>query len=179
MRAGAQDFFIDAATYTLDDKARVALPAAFRFACSVNGQGPFVLTVGADGCLAVYPMDEWKRIQRFISPQFLGLDRARFARYTRFLFTRTTVVNSDPQGRIRVPHALLNFARLEREVLIISMGNRLELWNQADQEKFIGPVEDFADAQSRLQFDTMVASDEDAEMAREALAGLPGGFEEV
>lgn len=166
---------LDAATYSIDDKGRVSLPAGFRYQCSVGGQGPFILTIGADHCLAVYPVEEWRRLVRFITPRFLGLTRQTFARFIRWLFASTTLCQADVQGRIRIPQPLLDWAKLSREATIVAIFNRLELWNPVEQKRHIGSEDDFADALSRLQFDTMTFGaepDGNAE-ADAALAGLP------
>ncbi len=144
--------FIAAATYTLDEKSRIALPAIFRNDCYDGGQGKFVVTVG-DECLLVFSVKEWERIlEKEISPELLGMDEITFARYERFLDKYTEAVNTDPQGRIRIPNVLLEFAKLGREVLITSKRNGLELWNQAEHDKFIGPIEDFKAAYRRRLF---------------------------
>ncbi len=144
--------FIAAATYTLDSKARIALPAVYRNECYEGAQGKFVLTVG-DECLLVYSVTEWERIlEEETSPALLGMDEMMFARYERFLDKYTETVNTDPQGRIHIPQVLLEFAKLGREVLITSKRNGLEIWNQAEHDKFIGPVEDFKAAYRRRLF---------------------------
>ncbi len=151
-------FYLDAASYTLDVKSRLALPAKFRTAIHENGFGFFVLTVG-DGCLVVYSESEWERIlEEEMTPERSGKDDMTLLRYKRFLQNYTKTVETDGQGRIHIPALFLEFAKLSRDVWITSRGNGLELWNKAVLDESIGSVEDFNDIYRRQQINNKTYS---------------------
>jgi MraZ protein len=112
--------------HTLDDKNRLTLPAKFRAALA-NG---VVLTRGLDTCLEAYPADDW---QQLVESRLAGLNP--LSHETRVLerFYCTGAVESvpDKQGRVMLPSSLLEHAKLDREVVVVGMRDRLEIWDRA------------------------------------------------
>ena len=136
-------FYLDAQTYTLDVKSRLALPAKFRNAVHEDGLGEFILTVG-EGCLIVYPEAVWDRI---LSDEYTiektGMDFQSLNRARKFAISHTTTVVTDAQGRIHIPNSFLEYAGLTRDVYIYSNGTGLELWNKADFDRSAASISDF------------------------------------
>ncbi len=126
--------------HSLDDKSRVTLPAKFRQAFA---DGVFVAR-GIDPCLLVYPPDGWSRL---VEGRLAGLDPfSREARQmSRFLFAGAIETELDRQGRIMLPAALAEHARLRREVVVAGVRDHLELWEPSAWRKELEEVERSAD----------------------------------
>ncbi|MDH4222227.1 MAG: division/cell wall cluster transcriptional repressor MraZ [candidate division Zixibacteria bacterium] len=113
--------------YSVDHKGRVNLPAKYRKTNSSTLYDTYMVTVGLEGCLAVYPMDEWERLLERL--RNLHSNKKDIRRYQRFLFSNASESKLDKQGRIIVPQELLEYAKIKKEILIVRMIDRLELWN--------------------------------------------------
>ena len=122
--------------HTLDDKNRLTLPAKFRQALG----GGVVVTRGMDGCLFVFTRGDW---DEFVSARLEGLNPfSREARQmSRFMFAGATETELDKQGRIMVPPALLEHARLGREVVVAGVRDHVEIWDQTAWRKQLKEVE--------------------------------------
>ncbi len=93
--------------HSVDAKGRLFVPAKLR---SELGK-TFVITKGVDGCIDVYPMDAWDRLQQSFAQQTLPKKKARDV--SRFLFGNSMEVEPDKQGRILLPQTLRKFAQIE------------------------------------------------------------------
>jgi MraZ protein len=130
--------------HTIDDKNRLTLPAKFRqdFADGV------VLTRGLDGCLFAYRRAEWERIVETRLKQIDQLSKEG-RRLHRHFFSGAAEAELDKQGRVMVPAALLQHAKLGREVVVAGVHDRLEIWDRAawrDELKQVeGSAEDVAE----------------------------------
>jgi len=122
--------------HTLDDKNRLTLPARFRQAFADG----VVVTRGMDGCLAVYTREAW---DRFIEQRLSELDPfSREARQmSRFLFAGAVEAELDRQGRVGLPPALLQHARLGREVVVAGLRDHVEIWDRAAWREQLKEVE--------------------------------------
>ncbi|MFQ6617032.1 MAG: division/cell wall cluster transcriptional repressor MraZ [Fidelibacterota bacterium] len=119
--------------YTLDTKGRVSIPAKFRTALSPENDGTFVISRGLDTCILAYPMVEWQKVEQGLR----GLSSASrvYRSFIRATVRYATPVQLDKQGRIQVTPSLREFARLEKDVLIIGVVNKIEMWNPAILER--------------------------------------------
>ncbi|HZJ83213.1 MAG TPA: division/cell wall cluster transcriptional repressor MraZ [Clostridia bacterium] len=115
--------FIGEYKHTLDPKGRVIMPSKFR----ENLGEQFVATKGLDGCLFVYPQDEWKELERKLRTLPLTSKDARA--FTRFFFSGATECELDKQGRILLPANLREYADLNKDLAIIGVSGRLEIWS--------------------------------------------------
>ena len=86
----------------------------------------FTVTKGLDGCLSVYPEAEWKRLEDKIRTLGNG-EKAR--RVKRYYFANAFDAQLDAQGRILIPNHLRQRAKLEKEVVVAGIFNRVEIWN--------------------------------------------------
>ena len=111
--------------HTIDDKNRLTLPAKFRQALS----GGLVITRGMDGCLYCYPQADWERL---VESRLAGLDPlSREGRLMhRYFFAGASEAEPDKQGRVMLPPSLLEHAGLGREVVVIGMRGRIEIWDR-------------------------------------------------
>ena len=119
--------FIGEYSYSLDSKGRINMPARFRQALSKNNKNTFVSTRGMDSCIWVYPLSQWFEIEKGLrSLSSLSRIHRAFVRNTARYATPSTY---DKQGRITLSPSLIEYAGLEKEVLIIGMVNKMEVWN--------------------------------------------------
>lgn len=119
--------FIGEYSYSLDLKGRINMPARFRQALSKNNKNTFVSTRGMDSCIWVYPLSQWFEIEKGLrSLSSLSRIHRTFVRNTARYATPSTY---DKQGRITLSPSLIEYAGLDKEVLIIGMVNKMEVWN--------------------------------------------------
>jgi MraZ protein len=121
--------------YAVDQKGRVNIPAKFRK--SPGALESYTLTRGLNGCLYVYPTEEWDKIEEKLRT-LLRNDPTNLY-YLRATLTNTADVQMDNQGRITVPANLLKMAGLGKEVLINGALDRMEIW---DPERFAKYIEE-------------------------------------
>jgi MraZ protein len=108
--------------YQLDAKGRIALPARFR---EVFESGVY-LTLGQDGCLYVFPQDEWQRRSDEVRGRPLTGQSARD--YARMFFGNAERMDLDGQGRLTIPQRLRGRVGLEREAVVIGVYDHLQVW---------------------------------------------------
>lgn len=116
--------------HSIDPKGRLFIPARFR-----QGLGDrFVITKGLDGCLFVYPRPEWAALeQKLKSLPFTKSDARAFVR---FFFSGAAECEVDKQGRILIPGNLRDYAHLEKEVVVIGVSTRVEIWSRELWEQY-------------------------------------------
>ena len=119
--------FIGEYAYSLDSKGRVNIPAKFRQSLSADSQNTFVITRGLDPCIWVYPLEQWKEIEN-------NLRNLSSVKNIHRTFVRDTARYASPstydkQGRITLTPSLTEYSGLEKDVLIIGMINKIEIWN--------------------------------------------------
>lgn len=116
--------------HTLDKKGRVIVPSRLR---EELGE-VFVITRGLDGCLFLYPMQEWKNLEeRFKS---LSFTKSETRAFMRLLFSGASEVEIDKQGRILLPQLLREHARFQKDVVFIGVSNRAEIWSKEIWEEY-------------------------------------------
>ena len=122
--------FIGEHHHNIDDKSRLIIPSKFRKELGET----FILTRGLDGCLFVYPENEWASIvEKLKKLPFTKKDARSFMR---FFLSGATVCEFDKQGRINITSPLVSYADLAKECVIIGVNDRLEIWSKGNWEKF-------------------------------------------
>ena len=112
----------------LDAKGRMAVPARQREQLSVLSDGQVVMTVDTQTpCLALYALPEWERIERDV--QALPALNPEVKRFQRLVLGYASDLQLDGNGRVLVPPALRDYARLEKRAVLVGQGNKLELWS--------------------------------------------------
>ncbi len=124
--------------YTIDPKGRVNIPAPFRERLLESGQDSFFLTNFSD-CLYGFAADDWAGIEERLS-RVPSTDRKKNA-FVRFFLGGAVEAVPDKQGRILVPPSLRSYAGLEKEVVILGMPNRFEIWSLDRWQQEIGRFE--------------------------------------
>jgi MraZ protein len=119
--------FLGSYTYQLDDKGRVSLPAAFR---NVAPDQRFVLIQVSPPALSLYPETEWVKVEERLSEMMRRQPEARA--FLLNLLANAVEVSPDGQGRILIPAALRELARLNGQVQMIGAIDRIEIWNPAE-----------------------------------------------
>jgi MraZ protein len=111
----------------MDAKGRLAIPARQREALLSESEGQLVITIDTQtACLALYPLPEWERIEREV--QGLPALNPAVKRFQRLVLGYATDVDLDASGRILLSQPLRDYARLEKRVVLVGQGNKLELW---------------------------------------------------
>ena len=110
--------------HTVDMKGRLIVPAKFREQLGDE----FVVTKGLDGCLFVYTLDEWHKIEeKFRNITTTSKDARKFAR---FFFSGAASCEVDKQGRILLPQTLREYADLQKDVVLAGVLSRVEIWSK-------------------------------------------------
>lgn len=120
----------------LDDKGRLILPAKFRGRLA-NG---FVAVRGLDRCVFVFPVDEFMQVHDRLRKMPLENKQARD--YLRNFLGHAQDDVPDKQGRILLNAPLRDFAGLTRDVAVVGMGSRVEIWDAATWETYLAERED-------------------------------------
>ena len=133
------DRFIGHHSYSLDSKGRVSIPSDFREVLTERYDERLVLMKHYDRCLVAYPLEEWQKLDEKISA--LPASDPMVTRYLRQFYSSAKVCELDKQGRVLVPSTLKSHAGLSRDVILIGMSNKIEIWDP-DEWKKENPVED-------------------------------------
>jgi MraZ protein len=116
--------------HTVDPKGRVIIPAKLR-----EGLGEkFILTKGFDNCLFAYSMEEWKNFEEKMKTLPLTDKDARA--FVRFFFAGATECEVDKQGRILIAQNLREYASIDKDVYVIGMAARVEIWDKSRWEEY-------------------------------------------
>jgi MraZ protein len=124
--------FMGEYSHSIDAKGRLIMPAKYREQLGSE----FVVTKGLDGCLFVYPQEEWQSIETKFREVPLTTKDAR--KFSRFFFAGAAACVIDKQGRILLPSVLREFAGLEKDVVLVGVLNRIEIWDKAKWEETNG-----------------------------------------
>ena len=126
--------------HTLDRKQRIIIPAKFRDALKEHYVERFFITRGLDKCLFMFAEDEWKvQEQKFKSMSFT---KAESRKFNRLYFSGASEMVPDKQGRILVPGYLRDYADIRKEVYIIGVSNRIEIWSEKLWEEYYSKSKD-------------------------------------
>ena len=116
--------------HTIDEKGRLIMPAKFR---EVLGDA-FIITKGLDSCLFVYSQEEWKILEDKLKKlPFTNKDARAFAR---FFFSGAAECETDKQGRVLITGNLREYSRLNKDVVVIGVGTRIEIWGREIWESY-------------------------------------------
>ena len=134
--------------HTIDAKGRLIIPSKFRDTLGDE----FVVTKGLDGCLFVYDNAEWSAFEEKLKSLPLTNKDAR--QFVRFFLAGATLAEVDKQGRILIPSNLREFAGLEKEVVLVGVASRVEIWSKARWEDAASydDVEEIAEHMAELGF---------------------------
>lgn len=127
----------------MTDKGRISVPARFREVLNEKYGEESLIITNFDRCLIVYPLKEWNEIERRAAelPQF----KQEVISFLRHLIGNADDCPIDGQGRILLPHPLRNHAQIKREVVMIGMLTKFEIWAKEiwDEEESKKAYEEF------------------------------------
>jgi MraZ protein len=128
--------------YAIDTKGRLSIPAKFREVLSISYDERLIVT-NFDQCLWAYPLAEWQELERKVAalPQFLDEVRA----LQRVFISAATECPLDKQGRVLIPPSLRDYADIKRDVVLVGMTKRIEIWSRERWETV------FESAQRKLE----------------------------
>lgn len=140
--------FMGEYNHTIDPKGRIIIPAKFR---DILGE-QFVITKGLDGCLFVYDEQEWKAFEEKLKTLPITNKEARA--FVRFFLAGAADVESDKQGRILIPGVLRDHAKLIKDVVLVGIGSRVEIWSKEcwDNTAQFDDVDEIAEHMQNLGF---------------------------
>lgn len=118
--------------HSVDAKGRVIIPSKFR-----DGLGEkFIVTKGLDNCLFAYSTEEWSNLEAKLKAlPFTDKDVRAFVR---FFFAGAAECEVDKQGRILLPQNLREYAGLEKDIYVIGVSTRVEIWDKTKWENYSG-----------------------------------------
>ncbi|MDL2311066.1 division/cell wall cluster transcriptional repressor MraZ [Peptostreptococcaceae bacterium OttesenSCG-928-C18] len=122
--------FIGEYQHNLDTKGRLTLPSKFRDELGEE----FFITKGMDGCLFVYTQDEWIKMDEKING--LKLSRKESRGIARLFYAGAINVSLDKMGRVLLPQNLRDYAKLEKEAVVIGVSSRVEIWDKDAWEAY-------------------------------------------
>ncbi len=133
---GPTGVFLGTFTPRLDDKGRLILPAKFRGRLSTG----LVLTRGLDRCIFMFPVDEFTAVHERLRRAPLENKNARD--YLRNFLGYASDELPDKQGRILLAPALREYAGIDRDVAVVGLGTRVELWDVKAWDAYLASHED-------------------------------------
>jgi MraZ protein len=135
--------------HTIDKKGRLIIPSKFRDSFKEYDIERLYITRGLDRCLFLFTENEWKSQEsKFKSISFTKSESRKF---NRIYFAGATNIECDRQGRILIPKYLKDYAGIKRDVMIIGVSNRIEVWSkEAWQHYYNGAKDSFEDIAEKL-----------------------------
>ncbi len=144
-----KEIFFGEYHYTVDEKNRVFIPSRLRE--RLNRYGKFLILLrGLDRCILIYPESIWEDLSQKI--QELPLTSREARQFSRYIFSGTYQCEMDSQGRVSLPGPLKEYAGIDKEVVIIGAGNRVEIWGKEEWDEHFREMGDkIDDIASRLE----------------------------
>ncbi len=122
--------------HNVDEKGRMIVPAKFRDSLGSS----FIVTRGLDRCLFVYPQNEWSKLENKLKT--LPFTKKDARAFTRFFFSGATECELDKQGRVNIASPLREYAKLDKECVVIGVSNRVEIWSKSIWEEYFAESEE-------------------------------------
>ncbi len=128
----------------LDSKSRLLFPAGLKRQLPIAAEYKFVLNRGFEKCLVLYPQDEWKTISDEINRLNIYIKKNR--EFVRYFYRGATEIVLDATNRLLIPKGLLQYAGIDKDVVLFTFSNRIEIWEKQTYENLLhDEPEEFAD----------------------------------
>ena len=124
--------FMGQYSHSIDEKGRLIMPSKYREQLGRE----FIMTRGADGCLSVYPNDEWKKIEERVQ-EIARINSKEGRRFMRMFFSSAATLELDKQGRTVVPASLRDYAGLKKDVELIGSVTHIEIWDKDKWNEYL------------------------------------------
>ena len=128
-------FFTSEYETKLDAKGRLALPSRIRAQLPEGEVQELVIRKGFEPCLIFYPMVEFKKVFSKISG--LSEFNEEYRNLQRNFLSGVVTVELDGNGRFLIPKNMLTYAQLDKDVLLVGLGTKVEAWNRSLYEKHL------------------------------------------
>ncbi|HJN62378.1 MAG TPA: division/cell wall cluster transcriptional repressor MraZ [Candidatus Parcubacteria bacterium] len=122
--------FIGEYIHTIDVKKRLAIPSKFRKDLGKKA----VVTRGIDNCLVVYPIREWEKVVKRL--ENLPSSQIDARSHVRMILSGAIDAELDRLGRILIPDYLKNYASLKKNVAVIGLSNKIEVWDELKWQEY-------------------------------------------
>lgn len=116
--------------HNIDAKGRLIIPSKFREQCEAS----VVVTRGFEGCLALYTQEGWQ--EYYAKLQTLPKNKKEARLFVRMVTSRASDCEFDKLGRINIPNVLREVGNLDKECVIVGVGDHVEIWNQASWNEY-------------------------------------------
>ena len=126
--------FIGEYEATLDAKGRFLLPSGFKKQLPESTNENFVVNRGFEKCLSLYPMKSWKPLFSEISD--LNDFDPRVRQFRRYFLNGATQLELDSASRLLLPKNLMEYAGLEKDIVLVSAVNKIEIWDKNKYQQF-------------------------------------------
>jgi len=122
--------------HSIDRKGRLILPAKFREVAKSHFIEKFFVTRGLDKCLFMFSEEEWRTQESKFKA--IPFTKQQSRTFNRLYFSGAVEVVFDSQGRVLLPQYLKDFAEIKRDVVIVGVSNRVEIWAKDKWQEFFG-----------------------------------------
>ena len=119
----------------MDAKGRLTLPSKVKSKLPEVSGNQLVLSLGLEPCLVLYPLMEYKKIYSRIAS--MNEFDEEFRKLQRIFFRRISEVELDTANRLLIPKAMSKYATLNKEIILVGLGNRIELWDPSVYEEYM------------------------------------------
>jgi MraZ protein len=127
-------FFIGEYEATLDAKGRFLLPVGFKKQLPDTGGESFVINRGFEPCLSLYTSKSWKPI--FSELSNLNDFDPKVRQFRRYFLNGATQVDLDNAGRLLLPKNLMDYAGLQKDIVLVSAIDKIEIWDKTKYQQF-------------------------------------------
>jgi MraZ protein len=122
--------------HSIDRKGRLILPSKFREVAKGNFVEKFFVTRGLDTCLFMFSEEEWRSQETKFKAMPFTKQESRV--FNRLYFSGAVDVVPDRQGRILLPQFQKDYAQIKKDVVIVGVSNRIEIWSEEKWKEFYG-----------------------------------------
>ena len=141
--------FIGTYEVKMDTKGRVRLPSALLRQIAESSRREFVLNRGFEGCISLFPIEEWKNVSEVVNS--LSPFRKEDREFQRYFYRAATQVELDSNDRLLIGKSLQDFAELKDDIVIHAYANSIDIWSAIKYNEMINKEhEDFSDMADRV-----------------------------
>jgi len=118
----------------LDPKSRIMLPAALKRQIPPESEDRYIITRGLERCLVIYPINEWRIISERLNT--LNIYNSKDREFRR-LYQRVVELKLDGNNRLLLPKTLLDYAGIDKDVVLLAYSNMIEVWNKSSYDTLV------------------------------------------
>nr|WP_321399943.1 division/cell wall cluster transcriptional repressor MraZ [uncultured Desulfobacter sp.] len=126
----AAQVFRSSSCHTIDDKGRLIIPARFRKVLKAEDEYGIVVSI-KDGCIFAFTVSEWKAIE----DRLKTVKTASMQSFKRFFLGNACPLTCDRQDRVLIPQNLRTYAQIDKEVVLVGVLDRFEIWAKEQWEQ--------------------------------------------